>query len=610
MKQENKKQKVKFPIGMKLVTLFTVLVVLVLGLSTAIVVYMVSRDSKIKAEDSNNTLNVVTSEAVQSIIIANQNNTLGFLNELVLSRNKNIEKEMFEDFCVRNNDILFVQSPVTGLITSPKAELDKPGCSKDFDAFLKTNSFKIGQARNGLVEVVNMSNVLEQPALCVIFPYEVNGKKSYAAVGFNAAKVVDLMTNSGMNTSFLMGRDGRILLSSNNESSEGSGYVDVASYVISNANFDESQVLAKDDEGYAWYVAYKKLAGGMYSVTVISEYKVLQAIRHTAYEISLLSLAILFLSIMMIRYFSKTLTNPILDLADAAEKIGAGNFEVTLEAKTKDEIGLLTENFVAMSNGLGNFMRFTNKTLVEQAMKGKLGLGGKRKDVTIFFSDIRSFTAMSEKMTPNEVVEFLNEYMTAMERCVERTHGVVDKYIGDAVMAVWGSPETAGSTASDAWNAVNAALMMRSELYKLNNKRAKEGKGKIQIGCGINTGSVVAGQIGSNHRMEYTVIGDAVNLASRTEALNKPFQTDILITENTYKLIGDRLVVEEMPSVHVKGKEDAIKMFAVINTKDVLLNDGKGPENLKQVRKLMGFHEIDKSQVNTDEEEKKYKIGK
>lgn len=610
MKQENKKQKVKYPIGMKLVVLFTVLVVLVLGLSTAIVVYMVSRDSKVKAEDSNNTLNVVTSEAVQSLIVANQNNTLGFFNEVVLSRNKNAEKEMFEDFCVRNNDILFIQSPVTGLKVSPKAALDKADCEKDFDHYLKTNTFKISQARDGVVAVLNMSDVLDQPALCVLFPYELNGKKDYAAVGFNAAKVVDLMTNSGMNTSFLMTRSGEVLLSSNNENSEGRGYIDAATYVIQNAVFDESQVLAEDNDDTAWYVAYKKLAGGMYSVTVISEYKVLQALRHTAYEIILLSVAILFLAILLIRHFSKTLTNPILDLAEAAEKIGAGNFDVNLESKTKDEIGLLTENFVAMSNGLGNFMRFTNKTLVEQAMKGKLGLGGKRKDVTIFFSDIRSFTAMSEKMTPNEVVEFLNEYMTAMEKCVERTHGIVDKYIGDAVMAVWGSPETTGSAASDAWNAVNAALMMRSELYKLNKKREKEGKGKIQIGCGINTGSVVAGQIGSNHRMEYTVIGDAVNLASRTEALNKPFQTDILITENTYKLIGDRLVVEEMPSVHVKGKEEVIKMFAVVNTKDVLLNDGKGPENLKQVRKLMGFHEIDKSQVNTDEEEKKYKIGK
>jgi len=610
MKDENKKLKVKYPIGMKLVALFTILVVLVLGLSTAIVVMMVSNDSKVKAEDSNNTLNLVTSEAVQSMIVSNQNNVLGFFNEVILSRNKDAEKEMFEDFCVRNNDILFIQSPVTGLKVSPKAVLDKPDCEKDFDLFLRMNFFHVNQAKKGLVSILNMKDVTSQNGLCILFPYEVNGEKDYAAVGFNAAKVVDIMTNSGINTSFLMGSDGYVLLSSNNENSEGRGYIDAASKVIKNAMYDESQILVQDEEGKAWYVAYKKLAGGMYSVTVVSEYKVLQAIRRTAYEIMLLSLAILFMAVLLIRHFSKTITNPILDLADAAEKVGAGNFDVKLESKTKDEVGLLTQNFVSMTNGLGNFMRFTNKTLVEQAMKGKLGLGGKRKDATIFFSDIRSFTAMSEKMTPNEVVEFLNEYMTAMEKCVERTHGVVDKYIGDAVMAVWGSPETSGSAASDAWNAVNAALMMRSELYKLNKKRAKEGKGRIQIGCGINTGSVVAGQIGSNHRMEYTVIGDAVNLASRTEALNKPFQTDILITENTYKLIGDRLVVEEMPSVHVKGKEDAIKMFAVINTKDVLHNDKKGPATLAQVRKLMGFHDIDKSQVNTDEEEKKYKIGK
>ena len=195
--------------------------------------------------------------------------------------------------------------------------------------------------------------------------------------------------------------------------------------------------------------------------------------------------------------------------------------------------------------------------------------------------------------------------MTKMVNCVAKTNGTVDKYIGDAIMAVWGAPESAGSPAADAWNAVVGALMMRTELYQLNKKRTAEGKMAIKIGCGINSGSVVAGQIGSDLRMEYTVIGDAVNLASRTEALNKPFQTDILITENTYALIGDKLVVEEMPSVHVKGKEKEIKMYAVINIKGA-----KGVKTMKEVRDLLGFHDIDKSQVNTDEEEKKYKIGK
>lgn len=144
---------------------------------------------------------------------------------------------------------------------------------------------------------------------------------------------------------------------------------------------------------------------------------------------------------------------------------------------------------------------------------------------------------------------------------------------------------------------------MRVSLFRFNKSRKEKGLPPVKIGCGINSGPVVAGQIGSDERMEYTVIGDAVNLASRTEALNKPFATDILITENTYNLIKDKVIVEEMPGVHVKGKTDAIKMFAVINLKGKVR-----PATLAEVRKIIGTQAPDLSKVNTDDEEKKYKI--
>ena len=294
----------------------------------------------------------------------------------------------------------------------------------------------------------------------------------------------------------------------------------------------------------------------------------------------------------------------------ASNKIEHGEFELDIEPRTKDEIGLLTTSFIQMGKGLSereklmvSFSKFTNKTIAQKAASGELTLGGENRNATIFFSDIRSFTAMSEKMQPNEVVEFLNAYMTRMVECVNQTNGVVDKYIGDAIMAVWGAPETSGSPEGDALNAVTAALMMRDSLSKFNRERAGRGLPPVKIGCGINSGPVVAGQIGSEERMEYTVIGDAVNLASRTEALNKPFATDVLITENTWKLIRDKIVVAEMPGVHVKGKTDAIKMFAVIN-----LVGREGPKSIDEVRSIIGTVAPDLTKVNTDDEEKKYNI--
>jgi adenylate cyclase len=174
-------------------------------------------------------------------------------------------------------------------------------------------------------------------------------------------------------------------------------------------------------------------------------------------------------------------------------------------------------------------------------------------------------------------------------------------------MAHWGTAYTAGSPRADAFNCVKAALLMRGALLKMNKGREDKNWGNppIRIGCGINTGIVTAGQIGSELRMEYTVIGDPVNLASRTEALNKPLGTDILITEDTWNLLKDQLIVEEMPPVTVKGKEKPVRLFAVVNFTKVI----SGPKTLAEVRKRLGIEPPDVEKVDVNADEHKYQIA-
>jgi adenylate cyclase len=281
-----------------------------------------------------------------------------------------------------------------------------------------------------------------------------------------------------------------------------------------------------------------------------------------------------------------------------------------------------------MSNALDNFEKFTNKYLARLARKGRLALGGVIREATVFFSDIRSFTAISEKLSPQEVVEFLNDYMERMVACVISTGGVIDKFIGDAVMAHWGAVESAGSPARDALNAVRATLMMRASLVNFNRDRGGEKRPVIKSGCGINSGRLIAGQIGSDERLEYTVIGETVSIADKTETFNKVLGTEILITENTWRLVQNYLITEEMPSAVVNGK--GVRIFAVINMADPeeakkLLGDAAkipkmnpeitryclgpgGPRNLKELRALLKIEAPNLKNLNLKEEEKKYRV--
>jgi adenylate cyclase len=259
----------------------------------------------------------------------------------------------------------------------------------------------------------------------------------------------------------------------------------------------------------------------------------------------------------------------------------------------------LAINLRRMNRAINIFGKFTNKEVAQMAMDEHLKPGGTPTNITIFFSDIRDFTGKSEAFTQrfgkeasDKIVFWLNDYLSRMVECVEKTGGTIDKFIGDAVMAHWGASSTSGNPRQDAFNCVCSALLMRAVLVKMNRDRKPDDyeNPKINIGCGINTGIVTAGQIGSEQRMEYTVIGDPVNLASRIESLNKIFGTDILISEDTWRLIKDYVIVEEMQAVTVKGKEEPVRLFAVINLKSA----GRGPKNLDDVRRLLKIKAVDR----------------
>ncbi len=359
------------------------------------------------------------------------------------------------------------------------------------------------------------------------------------------------------------------------------------------------------EDAFAAYERIPTMNAGV--ITTIPADKALEGVKTVQYRSLLISLAILSLMMILIYFFALTLSAPIKKLVVASREIEEGNYETSLKSKSNDEIGDLTNSFNHMAKGLGEreklkgaLGKFVNEEIANQVLAGELKLGGDMAHATIFFSDIRSFTAISEKLTPAQVVEFLNDYMTRMVGIVGKTNGVVDKFIGDAIMAVWGAPVSHGN---DAENCVNAALMMRRELIEFNKDRGGPGKPIIKIGAGINTGEVLAGQIGSEDRLEYTVIGDAVNLASRIESLNKPFGTDVLISSETLSAVDGIFHVVPMQKIKVKGKEEPQQIYAVLGRVD----DPDSLKTLEEMRTLVGI-ETPKEISDGEEKEVKYEI--
>ncbi len=213
------------------------------------------------------------------------------------------------------------------------------------------------------------------------------------------------------------------------------------------------------------------------------------------------------------------------------------------------------------------FSHYVSPNVVNEILEHpeKVKLGGERKVCTALFSDVAGFTTISEQMEPEELVALLNEYLTEMTNIVFEYHGMLDKYEGDAIMAVFGAPVEFPEHAE---YACHAALKMQKRLAQLREKWKDQGRPQLRARIGINSGDMVVGNMGSETRFDYTVMGDAVNLASRLEGANKVYGTEIMIGENTFKLVNEKFVTRPLDLLRVKGKKKPVKVYELIASRE------------------------------------------
>jgi adenylate cyclase len=262
------------------------------------------------------------------------------------------------------------------------------------------------------------------------------------------------------------------------------------------------------------------------------------------------------------------LSRPIFRLVQGTRAIAAGNLNIALPVASRDELGVLTDSFNRMARSLREkemikraFTRYVAREVVEEILKDpeNLVLSGERRQVTVLFCDVRGFTPMSERLAPEEVVLLLNDFYNLMIETTFKYDGTLDKFLGDAVMAVFGAPMAHPDHSA---RAIRTALAMQEGIAGLNERRGREGKEPIAVGIGVSAGEAVAGTVGTEDRMEYTVIGDSVNLAARLEANAKAGQ--ILISHRTYERVRDLVEARPLGRIRVKGKEEEVEVYEVL----------------------------------------------
>lgn len=402
----------------------------------------------------------------------------------------------------------------------------------------------------GLVRMVAVPLLAPEPVawLCVGFKMDEKLVKSLEKfVGFGVSLVKEEKGQLKIITSLLSPEDRNA----------------AAGVLMKRAPDEKNFELILNGELHSMYLHYSGLL--LYS----SLERSLQPLRQLQRGGMILALVTLFIVFFLGRAVASSVTKPVERLVQGVKQVTAGDLNVTVPVERDDEIGILATSFNIMARGLEEkekvrslLGKVVSNQIAEELLRGDtVRLGGEIRTVTVLFTDLRNFTTTCEKMEPEAVLHFLNRYLDHMAKIVEKHGGVIDKFIGDAIMAIFGAPV---SMPDHARRAVECGREMHLVLDQLNEALLAEGLPKIGMGVGIHTGEVVAGNMGSEHRLNYTVIGDTVNVASRLESETKPVGRSPLFSQATF--IAADMTEEEVIAIgplQVKGRQQPIPVFTL-----------------------------------------------
>ncbi|MDR2490704.1 MAG: adenylate/guanylate cyclase domain-containing protein, partial [Spirochaetaceae bacterium] len=534
-----KDRRTKYPLALKLVVIVSALFVAAFFGISAFVWIALRAGINDRAVQDNNIINIYAVRTAQSMLRSHYANALMLDTALSQEHAAGLDgRQTLEAFFRISTDVaalVYINNmDIKNMHINSQFMLANEIEPSSVETYIKLYGNTVFRQNAENIQLINAKTGFYNLPILIM---RINLTESAALLVFLSAERRAAAFTADANISVLINNDGEALIQNNTENAA-----------------------AQDAEAYI-ETRRQTGIGGSRLVTSISRTIVHESINETTKRNIYLSITVWSLCLLLLTFCIHAICRQLTILKNGVRAIEEGRYQLELPITTSDETAILTQSLMRMSNVLGNFERFTNRMIARLVQQGRLDLEGVYKKATLFFSDIRAFTAFSTTLNAGDLLDFVNEYMEYMTSCIIAAGGAVDKFIGDAIMAHWGAVQSSGE-AEDALNAVIAALMTRAALASFN---ARSGH-NIRVGCAINTGTVIAGLVGNEEHLEYTVTGNAVHLADRMEPFNNIFGTETLISGGTWRYVEQYIIAEQMPSIDFYGKK--VSVFAMVNIKN------------------------------------------
>ena len=590
----SKVRKATIPFGIKLTLIVSAILLGAIWLIAALTAFMVSSEFVRTAGETNLAFNNRAAYGVEERLYKIRSEALLLMDICAGMQENQSQPEQFRN-------VFFERNPeIAAVVLSGKDEIanrlfmNNNGITAfALNPWLENEAGAIERAKAGEPVMRNVSPFAGINLLALFYPWQNSGLEEAVVIFFSPQGIFEI-TGSGPSTTLLVNDSGDILVSPD------------FSQVLSGDSFQGSplfEALRKSEsgninisyslDGNRFIGAGRRISLASAAVFSTMDYSLVnEQISIMIRRNILISVAALFMTILVTWFFSQTVTAPVNKIIEAADLLESGEFNLNLKRKSNDEIGLLTERFNNMGKELGRLAEFQNlfgryhkPEIMGKALSGEIKLGGEYTDVVILSASFASFYNFSKTPEAQESLELLNSFISIVAENAEKTGGVIDKFTGTRINAVWGIPPPAGDLPEEVMKSLCAVLEMRKALWNINAEREKKGEPLLRMHFAVHAGSVLAGAVGTSSFREYSLTGRILDYASKCADLNRLTSTDIIISKAVLDLADSKILAEELT---IPGLAEKEQLYGLVNIKPSQKNEKQHwPLTLMDVRESL-----------------------